>query len=495
VARPRVVIIGAGAAGVFTAYRLRQMAGDAFEIVLLEESDRVGGNARSTTVQFGGEDYSIDCGAQFFYRNPQPGYVALLADLGLFDAPSQIDARATGITIWDRQIGEPRLWIPSHLTGFLRYRARDWERLIGFATFLVYASLLERNRPDDWTLSLDDWADGLTLLDSEFKDEVLRSFLYQFVTLPSDRIGEASALYAITYFVRNAFGEPGGGAPDPGIADPPGPETFEVYQSRIGLDAIIERALQAAAVTPRLNEPVTAVTRTLDGTLEVTTVTETIPAGHVVFATDPQTAATVLTAGSFPAPQLIASLQQCEYDDLVISMQSGGSCWMPDVAEFWESVNTIVDGDALQFSAWFGPLRDPDSGGKKIPVFKSWASPDVDPARCEHTFLTLSHRILMPTTTFMTHRQAVQGFQGNHGLWFAGGWTNWFDSQESALDSATDVASRVSGVRPSRRAAAPVDSDRQRERINRWLTRIAAAAPAARRHKLRNLLNEIETKG
>ena len=88
-------------------------------------------------------------------------------------------------------------------------------------------------------------------------------------------------------------------------------------------------------------------------------------------------------------------------------------------------------------------IRTP--AGQQIPIFKSWGTPDVDPAACAHTFFSHSHRILAPTTTFMTKRREIQTRQGRDGLWFAGGWTNWFDSQEAALDSATDIAAQVSG--------------------------------------------------
>ena len=486
---PRVVIVGAGAAGVFAAYRLHTMAPGAYEIVLVEKNDRVGGNARSTTVQFGGKDYSIDCGAQFFYGTPQPTYVALLAELGLFDSPSEIDARATGITLWDGQTNERRLWIPSRLGGFARYDAKDWERMIGFGKFLAYAFLLDRDRPEEWGVSVGDWLQSLSLLDSQFKDEVLRPFLYQFLTLPADRIDEGSALYAVTYFVRNVFGEPGVDEPDPGLPSPAG-ATFQVYQSHIGLDGILERALEATGVTPRLGETVTAVTRNADGTLSLTTAVEQIQADHVVFATDPQVAAAILTAGAFPAPGLIASLQACEYANLAISMQSGGSCWMPGDQSFWEPVNTIVDGDALRFSVWFGPLRDTFDGGDQIPVFKSWASPDLVPATCPHTFMELSHRIVMPTTAFMMHRQAVLDSQGDQNIWFAGGWTTWFDSQEAALDSGTSVAQHLAGA--GRAAPAVPRPVALRRRLDHWLTRVAAHAPADQRVKLKNLVKEID---
>ena len=325
----RVVIVGAGAAGVFTAYRLRQMA-PTYEVVLVEASGRVGGNARSVSLDLDGTTYSIDVGAQFFYRTPQPDYVSLLADLGLFDAPSRIETRATGLTLWDRQARKPRLWLPSHVGGFLRYRADDWSRLIAFATFLGYAWLLDRESGTGADPSVDDWIGTLALVDSEFKDKVIREFLYQFVTMPADRIGEASARYAITYFVRNVFGEHGVVEPDPDVDDPAGAPTFSVYQSLIGLDGVLTRALDAAGVVPRLHEPVTAVRKTIDGHLEVVTTAGTISADHVVLATDPQTSAAVLSAGAFPAPDLVASLAACEYSDLQISLQNGAPCWMPE---------------------------------------------------------------------------------------------------------------------------------------------------------------------
>jgi predicted NAD/FAD-binding protein len=495
--RPRIVVIGAGAAGVFTAYQLRALAGDANEIVLVERSGRVGGNAQSTNVQYGGRTYSVDCGAQFFYKNAQPSYVELLGDLGLLSGSPEIEARATGITLWDRSAGEPLLWLPSHLDGFLRYRARDWTRVVGFSAFLAYASLLDRESPRNWTLTVDDWVSRLTLIDNQFKDEVLRTFLYQFVTMPRQRIGEASALYAITYFVRNLLGEPGSEGPHPGLTDPAGAETFQVYQSRIGLDGVLARALESAGVTPRLNESVTAVLKQANGSLAVETSSETIPADHVVFAIDPQSAAAILISGAYPAPDLIASLQACEYADLQISMQDGGSCWMPGEARYWEAVNTVVDGDALQFTTWFGPLRDPYDGNKRIPVFKSWGAPDLDPSLCAHTFFSHAHRILMPTTDFMRRRQEVLTHQGTDHVWFTGGWTNWFDSQEAALDSATRVAEQLTGVpaMASRRRAVPASPDRHRQWVDRWIARLAARAPADERITLTTLMKEIETRG
>ena len=99
----------------------------------------------------------------------------------------------------------------------------------------------------------------------------------------------------------------------------------------------------------------------------------------------------------------------------------------------------------------------------------------------------------MPTTAFMSHRQTIQAKQGENGLWFAGGWTNWFDSQEAALDSATNVVDALGGQARSAGAVRSVDA--HHDRVSRWLGAIAAWAPAERRKMLKNLLAEIETRG
>jgi monoamine oxidase len=178
----RVVIVGAGAAGVFTAYRLREMYGDKYEIVLLEANGRVGGNCFSTHVEYGGKDYSIDCGAQFFYKNPQPSYVALLDQLGLLDSAQEVIAAPAGFTVYDKPAGELRLWLPSRVVEFLGYDAADWERLVKFLEYLAYSAVSTATRPT--TGACRRLSAGLTLIDDDFKENVLKPLHVSFVSLP-----------------------------------------------------------------------------------------------------------------------------------------------------------------------------------------------------------------------------------------------------------------------------------------------------------------------
>ena len=499
----RIVIIGAGAAGVFTAYRLREMYGQLHEIVLLERSNRVGGNTYSTTLQYGGRDYNIDCGAQFFYKNPQASYVELLEQIGLFDEDDdrEIFSAPAGFTIWDRQADERLFYIPSRLRGFLRYGADDWERLIDFGIYLSYSFFLDRENPSNWMLSVDDWLERLHLMSPGFKTSVVKNFMYQFVSLPLHRIGEASALYAVTYFVRNVFGEPRVDEPDPDAPELPGLPVFETYQSAIGLDGVLKRVLQAVGVQAKLNDPVNAVVTGPDGRLVVHAASGPIPADHVVFACDPGAAAAILAAGGTAPQALVDTLRGLDRDyvDLPISMQKDGTCYMPTDPDYWQPVNTIVDGDDVMFSAWFGPLRPKYGDAQRIPVFKSWGSPALQPAPCAFEFLAHEHRILLPTTRFVGLRdQLLANFQGAGGLWFAGGWTNWFDSQEAALDSATAVADRLPfAARPHTGPArmVRVDHGRTERNLRRWLERMARHAPEDKRERLGHALEEVESRG
>src|SRR5262245_47407843 len=170
---PTVVIVGAGAAGIFTAHQINKHWPGQFDVQLFEASPVIGGNVSSLTVDYGGQTYAIDAGAQFFYGKAQPKYVSLIHELGLDDRVALYPA---GITIWESSTDQRRLWIPSTVGGFARYTLEDWKRLVDFGVFLTAAVLLNRVGQPDWTLSVDDWLKMVPLGD-DFKQNVIKNFL------------------------------------------------------------------------------------------------------------------------------------------------------------------------------------------------------------------------------------------------------------------------------------------------------------------------------
>ena len=115
----KIVIVGAGAAGVFTAYLLEKNAPGAFDITVLEKNDAVGGNTRGHGFTESGQSIHIDCGAQFFYETSEPEYCDMLREEGFFIEPGWITETDVGITIWNTTKQEVNFKIPSQLPGIL----------------------------------------------------------------------------------------------------------------------------------------------------------------------------------------------------------------------------------------------------------------------------------------------------------------------------------------------------------------------------------------
>ena len=490
---PTVIIVGAGAAGIFAAYQIRKWWPGRYQVELYESSAKIGGNVSSVTVEYGGQEYTIDAGAQFFYRKAQPNYVKLIHELGLDD---HLVLYPAGITIWDNATNERLLWIPSDVGGFVHYTADDWVRIVDFGVFLVAATLLNLPDQPDWSLSVGAWLADLPLGDG-FKQNVIKNFLYQFVSLPYDRIDESSAVYATTYFVRNVFG---GTAPTDGSATAAGMNipTFQTDQCLIGLSGILDRALALSGAHAQVDASVTAVAPHAHG-VTVTVNGETIDAQHVVMACDPGAAANLLAEGRTSKPELVTLLRDlgADYLNLPIMMQKDGGCWMPGDKKYWEAVSTVVDSrqHGVAFSAWFGPLRPPYDVKKLIPVFKSWGAPSLQSKDCGDVFYEHVHDVMLPTTDFVRLREQLDAYQGDNGLWFAGGWTNWFDSQEAALMSAFKVVQGLQPspqVQPSSPSAVAYDSQALRGQVRAWIEMVRSRAPEPQKQRLAALTKQLE---
>jgi uncharacterized protein len=483
--RPTVVIVGAGAAGIFTAYQIATQYPGTFDVRIFEAAPAIGGNVSSVTVEYGGRTYVIDAGAQFYYPNPQPHYVQLVSALGLTST-----SYPAGFTVWESSTGQRLLWVPSSIGRFARYTARDWEAFLHFCGFVVAATWLNVKRPENWTLSVSDWLAGIPewLMPASFAP-VIEAFLYQFVSLPMGQIGQSSALYATTYFVRNIFGT----LPAVAVDDTP---TFSTYQNDGGLLSVLQAALTASAVPVPTRSPVTAVAPGR-GTVAVTVGGATIDARYVVLACNPNTSARLLAAGGTASQDLVQLLQQFPYLELPVVLQQNGSCWMPSDPTYWEPVNTVVNtpDQTISFNAWLGALRPAYGSGRQIPVFKSWGAPGLDPASCSSAFHSHTHDVLLPTTTFMQlRRQLLSAYQGQNGLFFAGGWTTWFDSQEAALLSAMDIVGTLSSPAAASAPLEPAvafDCAALPFRVKAWLEMVLSRKTERHKNKLVELLARL----
>ncbi len=223
-------------------------------------------------------------------------------------------------------------------------------------------------------------------------------------------------------------------------------------------------------------------------------------------ACDPGASATLLATGGTANQSLITLLQGLgtQYLDLTVVMQQQpttgqpGPCWMPGQTNYWEAVNTLVDTrphhQSVAFSAWFGPLRPPYDGNQLIPVFKSWGAPNLDPASCPSNFFSHVHDVLLPTVPFVQNRDTLVSYQGQNGLFFAGGWTNWFDSQEAALMSAMNIGQWLqtgSAAPAASRAVQAPDGGALSANVRSWLEMVVRYAPASLQAGLTDVINRL----
>ncbi len=203
----RVIIVGAGAAGIFTAYELNKKYPGQYDITIYEAKPTIGGHASVVNVNYDGKRYSLDTGPQFFSAKAQPDYMQLIDEVGL---RNDIVNYPSGVNIWDAATNKHLFWIPSTLSGLKKYTLNDWENITEFAVFILDAAKLNYQKMPNWTLSLGDWLNSLKLLSTNFKNNIIKNFLYQFELPLSayNNIDHGSAVFAVTYFLENVFGGP-----------------------------------------------------------------------------------------------------------------------------------------------------------------------------------------------------------------------------------------------------------------------------------------------
>jgi len=128
------------------------------------------------------------------------------------------------------------------------------------------------------------------------------------------------------------------------------------------------------------------------------------------------------------------------------------------------------------------------------PVFKSWGSPNLQSEGCGNAFFSHAHNVMLPTTTFMQLRSRLDDYQNRNGLMFAGGWTDWFDSQEAALMSAIKVAQMLQPPGKDQQVSQPpsaYDPSVITGRVKSWIEMVLHYAPEPHKSSLVELVKHL----
>jgi predicted NAD/FAD-binding protein len=132
-----------------------------------------------------------------------------------------------------------------------------------------------------------------------------------------------------------------------------------------------------------------------------------------------------------------AALGGIEFHDARLMLHTD-PVYAPPKPALWSFLNAHVQGGFCEASMWLAKVLavPPEANGPNL--WKSWVthrghlpSQVVHEARFRH---------MLPTPASLVAQNAVRALQGQGGVWFAGGYTLPFDSQETALVSALQVA-------------------------------------------------------
>jgi predicted NAD/FAD-binding protein len=112
--------------------------------------------------------------------------------------------------------------------------------------------------------------------------------------------------------------------------------------------------------------------------------------------------------------------------------------YAPADPKFWSFLNCEVQGDFCEASMSLAEVLVPPPGVNPPNLWKSWVTHRQNlPAQVVHE---AHYKHVLSTPATIHSQSALRALQGQGGVWFAGGFTQPYDSQETALLSAMSVA-------------------------------------------------------
>ncbi len=426
-----VGIIGGGMAGVSLAWFLDGSR----NVVLLESGDSVGGNIHSAPVELDGLQFEVDMGAQYFHPGPYPLYTALLTYLGLHSSdpgtPGESHAFPASITLFEGSEPTPRFVSPV-LPGRAWPLIAGWnqEGVAAFGT-AFYAASVRESLNGDWALTLEEWLPTLGLSTQQWEGMVLPWA----ASLFSGNIDQARGLSARAAFIFAAKALP------PNPLDP-----ILYYTLKPGLGEALDRMIdQFSTVSVLTGSKVVYVARTLNGGFRLYLANGTqIVVDHLVFASSGPATLKLLEGLPVAWRQRLA-LNGIEFHDAALALHTDPA-YVPPNPALWSFLNCAIEGDFCEASMSLGPVLaslPPATAGK---LWKSWVTHRTQlPAE---VLYSVAFKHMLPTPATIQAQNLLALLQGRDRIWFAGGYTRPYDSQETALRSALGVALGLHAATP-----------------------------------------------
>jgi uncharacterized protein len=397
------------------------------DVVLLEARDSIGGNVQSVEVHLDGQAFVVDIGAQYFHPGPYPLYTALLTELGLYppaaSGPGTSHAFPASITLSAGGEATPRFVSPVlPQRGWPLFATWNQPALAAFG--LAFGAAQRREQlGESWMLTMEDWLPTLGLPREQWE----RTVLPWAASLFSGDIDETRGLSARAAMIFAAKALP------PNPLDP-----ILYYVLSRGMIEVLERLLdQCSTVTVLTNAPVQHVSRGVDGTFTIVAAgNQTLTVDDLVFASPGPVTLTLLEGLTGTSAQQ-AALRGVDFREARLALHTEPS-YAPSSPLIWSFLNSGEHGAFCEASMWLAPVLKGVPIGTAAKLWKSWVTHrDQPPGGVVHE-AAFNHMLPTPATIFA--QGVLRILQGQGGIWFAGGYTRPYDSQETALRSALGVA-------------------------------------------------------
>ncbi len=404
----KIGIIGGGISGLTAAWLLQ----DEHEVHLFERNDFWGGHAHSIVVKWEDKEVTVDPGAQNFSTEMYPCFTELLRILSVATQPRPMLIAISWLTNPRELLLTPtgKLRDLRHNLSYSIFRAQLWLR-----------EAIKLAMPiKSWDVTVQEFLQELNA-PRHFVDGILLPFLAMMLGTTIEKTIQSSLRAAMVY---------------PVIHQPPHPlEPFSMLAIPGGVQTYINR-LVSTMQPDRLQKGVRNLHIQKEPSGSGYRITHDsgppLSVDHLVLATPARDTARLL-ADLSGREALCQLLQKIEYINTELVIHSDAA-YMPRDPRLWADWNIQNHPSVSEFTMWTGRPQ-------KIPVFKSWIFHRSRRPYSTHQTFNYHHPLMTPS--YYQVQKALRSHQGKDALWLAGSYHMHFDSHESAVRSAINLARRL----------------------------------------------------